>query len=264
MTTRHLENPAPKKWRSLLHKYGWPALLLLLLPVIGNYCFYGLIVLLDTQGWAITSWMDSQGRVRLFPWQTLIHTVLLAAVYPLARRRAESFVLLVWRFMLVWGCARLLASALNYFVLDERNVSALVMLLVALWFAREASRISLPHAYFLVFIASGIIVPYPFDTEQFWLVYAVLPLPVTLLAVWLLANFGRFSLRVQIGVVVVVAVTELYDYWGALLEVWEEPLVLAYVLTANRVLQLPLIYVVRVGGRVDRLWQRYRGHKRFV
>jgi len=240
-------------------KYRWPLVLLFVLPFIRVVVYNGVINLLDAQGWDLFWW-----GLRPVPWDTFINTVLLAITYPWARGHAAPFVLLVWRFMLAYTVVSVLWFGVAYAGWLPYFYGAAPLLVVTLWFARTASRISLAHAYFLALIAFGIRIPRLVDFGGplvQGLTYTILAWMIALLAVWLLANYGGWSKRAQVGIILGIAIAELYHYWSALPLVLGNLLFLLDLLATNRVLELPLIYVVRDGGWLYRVWHRCLGRR---
>lgn len=163
----------------------------------------------------------SVGSVKL-----LLLTVFCTRVLGMGR----DFLSLLWVYFLVESLIWLLASGgffllrLDYFALNPaallmRNLSvatiaSVPLYLALLWFARQASRISLTHAFFLVAITMFVVArPYPSHQVTEWigafygtlLVWAVATLGVLLLKVWLLGNFDSrgpgFRRNAIIGVI---------------------------------------------------------------
>ena len=143
--------------------------------------------------------------------RSIATTVLLGILYPLMRKANLP------TLHLAWSCTLAIAglSAVVYFgaVLagyGETAVEAgwvitaagLPGLFLLLWFARQASRFSLPHAYFLVFVVGGVLPDFtdslPFFFEWIWALLA------GGLVVWLLTNFdlkGPWFRRWSVGIV---------------------------------------------------------------
>ena len=200
--------------------------------------------------------------------------VLLGASYPYVRRLGRDLLPLVWGYSIA---AAAIAAAVNIgsgFLAPEDYATfeavrwnlvvaalhGLVELPVLLWFARQASRFSLLHAFFLALIAvftgplvfpSGASVSLSFSFDAF--IY----LAMTLLLVWLLGNFESrgyaFRRRTVVTMSVLGSVGALKAFHLAiLLQVQREPEVLITILftvlagAAFVVIALALAYLVRV------------------
>ena len=121
--------------------------------------------------------------------------VALGILYPLVRRVDQVTLRLVWSYTLVAAAIVTLvffgAVFAGYTVFHFSLIVMLVGLLLLfplLWFARQASRHSLTHAFFLLIIVGGLPLPdlsdsLPFYLRGLWGLAGGVP------AVWLLANF---------------------------------------------------------------------------
>ena len=121
---------------------------------------------------------------------------------------------------------------------------SVVTIPLLLWYARRASRFSVAHAYFLVFIAGGITLPYFLAEELPIYARELLKLAGGVLAVWLLANFDlRSPAFRRLAAIVVVALNGLLY-----LSLSVSAVLLETVLFAVLAFWLPLllVYLVRV------------------
>ena len=123
-------------------------------------------------------------------------TLLLGILYPLMRKANQPTLHLVWSGKLALaGFAALVYSGAVVAGYGETaiefglvvTVAGLPGLFLLLWFARQASKLSLAHAYFLVFVVGGVLPDLPDSLPLLlgWL-WGLLS---NVLAVWLLANF---------------------------------------------------------------------------
>jgi len=183
-----------------LRKYRWPLVLFLGIPIVAgiSQVLVALVYELSTSG--------NTNSYELAIWTSVARSstgaVILGILYARLRNTEQSIVRLAWSYTLVLECMSALlylGAALVGYGDSLRELgqlyalNALVSFLPLLWFARRASRISLAHAFFLVFIVGGLALPdllesLPFYFEWLW------QLAGSILAVWLLANFD-----VQIG-----------------------------------------------------------------
>ncbi len=208
---------------------------------------------------------DSHELSLWIPGVTNLVTALLLGVLYLRVRNMEPAIL-----RLVWSCTLALAimQAPLYLgavlagygdslpqVLWVHTFGSLLSLPLLLWFARQASMLSLAHAFFVVFIIGGLTLPalpepLPFYFDCLW------RLAASVVAVWLLAEFEvrgtRFRQLATVAVVGGSALLYLELYLGSLfhpevslIALWWFPLqgIIAYLLFP---LQLVLIYLVRV------------------
>ena len=216
--------------RRLLNEYRWELWLFIGVPTVAALLGWtGLLYL-----WSYGIWW---GDIWSFPtWSAVITSataaVLLGASY-VKVRRLEGFMLkLFWRYSLAASVVSALGfltisllpsqpwdpfgpSLVAFYLRGVLSTLALAVVrgLVRLWFAREASRISLAHA-FLVIALSGLtagspilhllyvlavlmLAPTSMDTSyaMFQLGIAVLGTAITVLSVWALANFDIMGLR---------------------------------------------------------------------
>lgn len=182
--------------------------------------------------------------------------VLLGILYPRMRKANQPTLHLAWICTLaIAGIAALVYSGAMVAGYGETAVGAgwvitaagLPGLFLLLWFARQASRLSLTHAYFLVFVVGGVL---PDSTDSLPLLFAWLwGLLAGGLAVWLLANFDlkgpefrRWSVGIIAGLKVLVLLPSL------VLVADDTTLLLPFLLVSVLAFLLPiaLVYLVRV------------------
>ena len=217
--------------RRLLNKYRWELWLFTGIPTVAASVgpiglAYTWEVIASDDGWFFSAW-------RAFS-TSVVAAVLLGASYAKVRRLEGFMLKLFWRYSL----AASVVSALGFLTISllssqpwdpfDRgfvpfylrwvlSILALAGLvgLVRLWFAREASRISLAHA-FLVIALSGstagysilllpillafwTLTPTSRDTSDaaLQLPTAVLGTAITVLSIWALANFDGMGRRLR-------------------------------------------------------------------
>ncbi len=204
-------------------------------------------------------WTDSGNAgsyelsLRLPGVRNLATAVLLGILYPRVRNIEQAIVRLVWSYALVLATvsapvyfgAVLLGYASLWQLSWVYTLSALLSLLPLLWFARRASRLSLAHAFFLVFIVGGLTLPnlpesLPFYFRWIW------GLAASILAVWLLANFDVRGPLFRRSVAAAVVVLEGLVYLPLLLLAPTLFFLQSVVVLLLFPLQLLLIYLVRV------------------
>lgn len=199
--------------------------------------------------------------------------VLLGASYPYVRRLGRDLLPLVWGYSIA---AAAIAAAVNIgsgilapedyatfeavrWNLVVAALRGLVELPVLLWFARQASRFSLSHAFFLALI-TGITWPSLSSSGGAGLLFsfainAVISLAVMLLLVWLLGNFESrgsvFRRRAVVALLVLKSVSYLNAHGFALLlegglaTLVAIPIVVSGI-ALSVVIPLALVYLVRV------------------
>lgn len=234
-----------------LRKYGWPLVLFVGIPFVATYASAASAYVYDlsTSGNA-DSYLSS-------PWPQAVENftkaVLLGVLYLRLRKTEQATLRLVWSYTLVLVVmSTLLFSGAAFAGYGDSfgqffRVSALAAALTflpMLWFARRASRASLTHAYFLVFIVGGVPLPdlpgsLPFYVGWLW------GMAADILAVWLLANFDVRGLRFRRSAAVVVVLLEALAYVPALLPP-HYFLQWSVVFLSLFPLKLVLVYLVRV------------------
>ena len=236
-----------------MRKYGWPLVLFVVIPFVAILSQTVTYYFLDTYTSGNTDSMEN------FFWpsaaQALTTAVLLSILYPWVRNSGRALLGLVWGFTLVnSGMSTLLYFGASFTGYDNplhltlspwvHLTTFLLYALPLLWFARRASRTSLAHAFFLVFIVGGLTLPdlpksLPFYLGWLW------GLGGNLISIWLLANFDLYGLRfrrfVSIAVVVLAGVPFLPLLWTPIFFP-----VIRLISLLQFPLQLALIYLVRV------------------
>lgn len=243
-------------------KYGWPFLLFIGVPFVATMSGSVAAFAYSTFG---SGEAGSYGFALLWQGLFALTTALLLGALYLRVRQLENATL-----RLVWGCTLVLSvisaalhlGALSLDYVDSyvrgAGLSALVSLFglaVLVWFARRASRLSLPHAFFLAFVIGGVTLPYLPESTPI-LVEQALSVGVRILAVWLLANFDERGPSFRKRSAVVVVALDGFAYLPALLLGvsvaaldTSAVLVAALVLTGllvSFILPLVLIYLLRV------------------
>ena len=141
----------------------------------------------------------------------VVHPILLAIVYLRVRRMRRTMLSLVWAYAIVATVIDSVVPLLDSMsLIDESGqlnepmywlviaVKTLVPIIVLVWFARQASRISFQHALVLIglstaLVSSGVIFPHPLVIRwgggwPFTLGITVFTIAVKLLAFWVLTR----------------------------------------------------------------------------
>ena len=126
------------------------------------WLFFGMPLIVGAVSFG-TDWIVECGSNPCYFWDGffgyhLPSLVLLAASYPFVRRQGRSFLTLLWTLELALRTIGILISATDWLLVPDAGERPLVMLLgtngargaVMLWFARQASRTSLSHAFLLI------------------------------------------------------------------------------------------------------------------
>ncbi len=185
--------------RRFLATYRWELWLLLGIPaiaLIANYAYTLSLVLEESYSGGFFLWHIIRNAVA---------ALLLGAAYSRVRRLGRHMLALVWRYSLtvaVVSAVGYLAAELLY---DGGSPASLGLLFTAvgfaglailLWFARQASRISLAHAFLLVALTVGGNLPRVRSLDYLDSPFGIailsadaIGLASTLLAVWALAHF---------------------------------------------------------------------------
>lgn len=192
-----------------MRKYGWPIVLFMGLPFTARIVTIAYSMAFDF-GLFSYNWVFMPIVLT-----SLTTVILLGVLYPWVRSNERA------TLRLVWSCTLMLAILTAPVYLSamlagyDSLVSALVVLplavligfVVKLWFARQASRLSLAHAFFLVGIVGGLTLHDYYDSLPRYIGW-VLGLATSVLAVWLLANFDmRAHTFRRRSAIVVVALT---------------------------------------------------------
>lgn len=246
-----------------MRKYGWPIVLFMVVPLTAN-------IVRPADYYALDSGFLSYDSF-LMPavLQGLTAAILLGVLYLWVRSDERATLRLVWSctLMLAITTALVYLSAMlaGYDSLASMAVvgtlNVLVDFVLLLWFARQASRLGLAHAFFFVIAAGGLTLHnyyYYLPLYFGWL----LGLATSVLAVWLLANFDlRGHTFQRRSAIVVVALTGLtgVGYLRFALDASREAAVMASFFLPMYVFFLPvyvtfflllllplLVYLVRV------------------
>ena len=232
-----------------MRKYGWPLVLFVGIPFVATiisapttyfYDRYG-----DPHSYELSLWIPGMSG--------FTSAVLLGVLYLRVRKAEQSMLRLVWSYKLVINSI----SALLYFgavfagygdslqqFIKVLPLITLPLFLPMLWFARRASRASLTHAFFLVFIG-GLTLPglpesLPFYVGWLW------NLAESILAAWLLANFDVRGLRFRRSAAALVVGLDGLAYVRTLFLPIFLFLLPGVIFLLHFPLQLVLIYLVRV------------------
>ena len=238
----------------VVRKYGWATALLILVPFAADQVFFALLRLSPE----VQFWQPDGGlTVSLVQqWRYLGQAVLLGALYVVWTRQMSDTVRLVWQYMIVLGTANAVKFGILYLLIEWTGMSygylghfliaSFSSLPIVLWLARRASRFSLAHAYFMVYIAWGLHLPWLFGELQIeWtLLYLLWGYLSAVFSVWLLSNFGGFSPKIQRNIAIALIALAGLGYVPLVAHLGELPLELLYV--SPFVLRVVLIYAVRV------------------
>ena len=195
----------------LVNKYRWELWLFLGIPVVAPFVGAGLFV------WPFLDMVDDAYRLQSIG-AAAMAAILLGVSYVRIRRLERPMLAVFWRY----SFAVAVVAAVSFAMLDQLPSRSLTVLAarsaalavlfpaVQLWFAREASRISLPHAFFLIALTIGggaslFSLWWGFDVDRIGAYgaaalvgSAVLGVMVAVFGIWGLANFdglGRESRR---------------------------------------------------------------------
>ncbi len=236
-----------------MRKYGWPLVLFVGIPfaaILGQTAatyFYDVSTSGNGDSFDLSLWMLGGA--------SLTSVVLLGTLYFWVRNSEQALLRLVWSYALtVAGISALLyfgalLAGYEYSLWPLRYPRELFLLellyaLPLLWFSRQASRASLSHAFFLVFIIGGLSLPdlpesLPFYLEWLWGRVG------DILAVWLLVNFDLrgtlFRRAAAVAVVALAGMEVLPLLWLPAFFPVDSAIALSIF-----PLQLALIYLVRV------------------
>ena len=187
--------------------YRWELWLLLGIPVIAQTARILMIILVDRFSLLIENATFSVVEIGV----AVSVILLLTLSYPRVRGLGREFLAILWAHRIaaaVLGAAiQSAALLLNLAYPEGVSLGSQLLLYLAaapfqigvlLWFARRASRISLPHAFFLIALTSFVAPPVSRGSPDAALalafsmaVGAVIALTLALAKVWLLGNFDR-------------------------------------------------------------------------
>ena len=246
-----------------ISSYRWELWLVIGIPTIVRVARLNASYLQDTLDidWGLTVWVF----INITPASvvpSLVFVLLLAVSYPFVRRPGREFLTLLWGYWVVSAVIGLMSFGSLFatgITLSEVRISVMfdllaiigfiamvVHYLALLWFARQASRLSITHAFFFVMFVSLASVgfvqrPDPMATVAVMTSLALggaIALCVKLVKAWLLGNFdARGSGFRRKAVIALVATTVVAGSMGALagrlLGSGEFPLPVAYPLASE-------------------------------
>ena len=219
--------------RRLLNKYRWELWLFIGIPTVVSL----ISVIYD---WSGVRWVGNSGLRDTGAVTGLAAAVLLGLSYPWVRRLGRPMLGMLWRYSIaasvvvgaVWIVSDLLFSGVELDSTDlAYSLGALgaAGLLVRLWFAREASRISLAHAFLFIAltVATGSLVT-PFtiawlnvrEGYDLYVAMAVagsaafgtmLVVTITLLSIWALTTFDVLDRIMRRRVIVALLALGAFD-----------------------------------------------------
>ncbi len=171
-----------------MRKYGWPIVLFMGVPFTATIARIAYSMAFDSGFFSYDS--------LLLPivLRSLTTAMLLGILYQWVRSDERATLSLVWNCTLMIAIVTVLVSGIPILAGYDSLVStlalltlgALVGLVPLLWFARQASRLSLAHAFFLAAVVGGLTLYDDYDYLPFRWLWG---LATSVLAVWLLANF---------------------------------------------------------------------------
>ena len=219
--------------RRLLNKYRWELWLFIGIPTVVS--LIGVIY-----DWSGVRWVGDSGLRDTGAVTGLAAAVLLGLSYPWVRRLGRPMLGMLWRYSIaasvvvgaVWIVSDLLFSGVE---LDSTDLGYSLAglgaagLLVRLWFAREASRISLAHAFLFIAltVATGSLVT-PFtiawlnlrEGYDLYIAMAVagsaafgimLVVTITLLSIWALTTFDVLDRTMRRRVIITLLALGTFD-----------------------------------------------------
>ena len=257
--------------RRLLATYSWELCLFIAIPAIALIATYA-------YRWSPIVEEGSpdflQGVIR-----HAVAALLLGAAYSRVRGLGRPLLSLVWRYSLTVAVVSPVGNLAAWLLWDGRLVSHLGLLVIALglaelavrlWFARQASGISLAHAYLLIALTYATQFPNAGDLDHVGTPYGIVLLSAegivlasSLLAVWALAHFDSLDRRMRTrSIVALFALSGLHvvAVEGIVIAAWIAPAGLDAVITRlvflsyglfRPTLTLGLTYLVRVRPRPE-------------
>ena len=248
-----------------LTKYRWPVLLLMGVPAIQWIVSRAVLLYSDVRGldWGFNTVVAGASFLAL---------TILALSYLRVRRMDRPFLIMVWGYALAVSCisapVSLVAAVLveGYSFRDwttffyAASLMGLLGFVVIGVFARRASRISLPHAFFLYLVLASLDFDIPWiESSSFYLrqLEWFLWVCLDIFLVWLLGNFDTLSDRFRRRAVTGLAALYLVNMFMLLLVasavdpmpiLWIQLSLLFIVLISVALEGFPLvlIYLVRV------------------
>ena len=172
-----------------MRKYGWPIVLFMGVPFTAAIARLAYFIAFDLGFFSYDSFLLPAVL------HSLTTAILLGVLYLLVRSDERATLRLVWSCTLTITVVNMLVFVITILAgfslassLAVLILGALVGLVPLLWFARQASRFSLAHAFFLVAVVSGLTLYDDYDYLPFYFVW-LWGLATSVLSVWLLANF---------------------------------------------------------------------------
>ena len=214
--------------RRLLDKYRWELWLFVGIPTVAST----IGVIYD---WSGVRWVGDTGLWESGAVTGLAAAVALGVTYPHIRRLGRPLLALLWRYSIAasvvlaagWVVIDLLFSGVRLDAIDLGYSLAglgVAGLLARLWFAREASRISLAHAFLFIAltVATGsLVIPFTIawsilrEGYDLYIAIAVagstafgvlLVVTMALLSIWALTTFGALDRTMRRRVIVALLV----------------------------------------------------------
>ena len=172
-----------------MRKYGWPIVLFMVVPFTAAIAKIAYFIAFDFGFFSYDSFLLPAVL------GSLTTAMLLGVLYLRVRSDERATLRLAWSCTLTITVVRVLAFVIPILAgfsvvssLAVLTLGALVGLVPLLWFARQASRLSLAHAFFLVAVVGGLTLYDDYDYLPFYFVW-LWGLATSVLSVWLLANF---------------------------------------------------------------------------
>lgn len=192
---------------SIASRYRWELMLLVGIPLVSGVIGLLLVVPLI----ALDTLLGANPFTSSSAPFLVVHPILLAIVYFRVRALGRVMLTLAWAYSLVILTANGTIELIFHFVDEEWWYSAprihlwsgmrfLVPIIVLVWFARQASRISFQHALVLIalstaLVTSGFLIPHPlsgtFGGWPFPWGMSVLSAIMGLFAVWVLSRLDK-------------------------------------------------------------------------
>lgn len=217
----------------LIATYRWELWLLLGIPVIAQTARIPMIILVDRFSLLIENATFSVVEIGVAASVLLLLTL----SYPRIRGLGREFLAILWGYRI--AAAVLTAAIQSAALLMELAyagegspffsiggtllfylATAPFQIGVLLWFARRASRISLPHAFFLIALTSFVAPPASRGSPDAALAFAsmavgaVIALTLALAQVWLLGNFDRRDAAFRRNAIAALIAAALLSGWA--------------------------------------------------
>ena len=215
----------------LIATYRWELWLLLGIPVIAQTARILMFILVD----GVFRFSNSNAAFSVVEIGVAASVLLLLTLsYPRIRGLGREFLAILWAHRIaaaVLGAAiQSAALLLNLAYPEGVSLGSQLLLYLAaapfqigvlLWFARRASRISLPHAFFLIALTSFVAPPASRGSPDAAIalafsmaVGAVIALTLALAKVWLLGNFDRRDAAFRRNAIAALIAAALLSGWA--------------------------------------------------